>query len=174
MTAILHHLASVRASLATSSEKADQAHRAHSALLVRLAETQAKSAGAMTDFRAGTIDEATAALRKSIADDDAKDIQALIEQSVPVLAALNDEHQRLIQQATDAEGAARREEGQLAASALDAQIKQVELTLLAALAERYRIHIGLNGTRAGQSLFAIWKPSDALKSAVVHNAPPNA
>jgi hypothetical protein len=174
MSSTLHHLAAVRASLATSSEKVDEAHKAHSALLVRLSEAEAKSAEAVSLHRAGTIDEATAALRKSIADADAADIRALIESSVPVLAALNAEHQRLIQQATDAESVARREEGQLAASALDEQIKQIEQTLLSALAERFRIHVVLNGTRGGQSLFSIWKPLDALKSAVTQNTPPNA
>jgi len=139
---------------------------------VRLSEAEAKSAEAVSLHRAGKIDEATAALRKAAADVDCADLHALIGSSAPMLATINESHQRCLKQTADAEDAARREEMMLTAADLDGQIAQIEQTFLAAMAERYRVHVAMKGTGAGQSTFAFYKPSMALDRLIRNNEPP--
>ena len=60
----------------------------------------------------------------------------------------------------------------LTAADLDGQIAQIEQTFLAAMAERYRVHVAMKGTGAGQSTFAFYKPSMALDRLIRNNEPP--
>lgn len=94
MSNAIHELAEARAALVKATEKTEQAHCARSALLVRKSEAETKAAAALSDFRAGKIDEATASLRKGAADADAKDLGALIEQGAATLQKLNQDVQR--------------------------------------------------------------------------------
>lgn len=173
MSNAVHDLANVRASLVKSTEKAEAAHSAHSALLVRKAEAEAKSAGALTDYRAGCIDEPTAALRKASADADLTDITALIAQSVPVLAGINEDHQRWVAKHATAEQNVRREELQMTAVAMDAQIKVIEQTLLEAIQARYEIKRKLD-PRSQRNLGGCYRPTPALQEVVNHELPPRA
>jgi hypothetical protein len=174
VTPALSHLAAARADFAAAGEKAQAAHAAHSALLVRLTEAQTRSAAALTEYRAGKIDEATASLRKASADADAQDLQTLIDGSAPVLASLDQALTDAQSRATQAEAGARKEEHQIAAKALDAQIAELEKTFLAAIGARYQLHIAMNSNRGGQSTFTFFRASQALDALVRQNAPPSA
>lgn len=185
MTHAINALAAARDAVVTASEDADRAHKVHSALLVRLSEAQARSAGAETDFRAGKIDETVSALRKSIADADAKDIQAMIDQNAPVLARLNENLERAKARAPEAERAARREELQLIADELKQRGEHLEKLLLELVAERVRVHEDMNpprdpnqrsvsNSRFAVSTYGIYKPSEALENLVRQNVLPRA
>jgi hypothetical protein len=169
MSHAVHTLAHARADLVTSSEKADAAHKAHTQLLTRLSEANARSAEAISAVRAGKLDEATAALRMSIANADAHDVQQLIDANVPVLAAINEAHQTAIAKSAAAETAARNEELQQGANAMDQKIKELESLFLAAVAERTRIHKVMNPRATSGSTFTFYKASQALDSLVRQN-----
>lgn len=173
MSHAIHALAEARAALVTATEKAEAAHAAQSKLLVRKSECEASAATALADFRAGKIDEATASLRKASADADAKDLAALIAQGAMHLQNLNHSVAAGKAHAAQAEQAARIEELGLAAVALDKQIAKLEATFLAAMAERYRLHMQTNGTRGSQSTFGFYEPSRAMKELITRNVPPS-
>jgi len=170
----IHALAEARAALITATEKAEAAHGAQSKLLVRKSECEAAGATALTDFRAGKIDEATAALRKASADADAKDLAALIEQGATPLQNLNHSVAAVKARATKAEQDAKVEEWNLAAVELDKQIAKLEATFLAAMAERYRLHMAVNGNRGGQSTFNFYQPTRSMTELITRNLPPSA
>ncbi|MFL9998269.1 hypothetical protein PQR34_43820 [Paraburkholderia sediminicola] len=138
MTTAIHALAEARAALVTATEKAEVAHAANNALLVRLTEACAKSSEAVRDARDGKIDEATAALRMSIADQDAKDIQVLLDKSPPVLASLDAAVLRAQAQAAKAEFDARKEENELTAIELTNHVDNLHAALTEAIQERHQ------------------------------------
>jgi hypothetical protein len=176
MSHAIFALAAARAALVAAAEKADSAHKAQSQLLVRKADAEAASAAALTDFRAGKIDQATAALLKSAADADVVDLQALIDGSAPVLASINDELAQAQSKAAHAEKASRDEELALVAKELDAQIQALEAAFLAAVRERGRVYAQQNPRSSGAigSSFNFYKASQALDSLVRLNAIPKA
>jgi hypothetical protein len=172
MSHAIQELAEARAAFVTANEEAEVAHAAQSKLLVRKSECEADAATALADFRAGKIDEATASLRKASADADAKDIAALIEQGVEHLQNLNVAVADARAVAAKAEHAAKKEEWALAAAVLDKQIAKLEATFLAAMAERYRLHMQINGNRGSQSTFNFYQPSRAMSELIARNQPP--
>jgi hypothetical protein len=169
MTHALNVLAAARAALVTTSEKASAAHEAHTQLLTRLSEAQARGAEAIRDVRAGTLDEATGSMRKAIADADSVDVQTLIDASAALLAAINDEHARAVAKSAAAETAARNEELQQGANAMDQKIKELESLFLSAVAERARIHKAMNPRATPGSTFTFYQASQALDSLVRQN-----
>ncbi|MGF6994655.1 hypothetical protein [Paraburkholderia sp. GAS32] len=166
-------LAAARANLVTATERAEAAHAAQSKLLVRKSECEAAAATALADFRAGKIDEATASLRKASADADAKDIAGLIDQGAAHLATLNRDVIARKGDAAQAENEFKREEWTIETAVLDRQIAQLEATFLAAMAERYRLHMQINGSRGSQSTFGFYEPSRAMKELITRNVPPS-
>jgi predicted transglutaminase-like cysteine proteinase len=172
MSHAIQALAEARAAFVAENEKAEAAHGAQSKLLVRKSECEATAATALNDFRAGKIDEATAALRQSVANADAKDLGALIAQGAAHLQALNQAVNAAKAHADTAEHAAKKEEWALAAVELDKQIAKLEATFLAAMSERYRLHIAINGNRGGQSTFGFYEPSRSMTELITRNLPP--
>ncbi|MGF6771966.1 cob(I)alamin adenosyltransferase [Paraburkholderia sp. GAS199] len=163
----VHKLATARAALVSASERAEAAHDAHSKLLVRKSECDSKASEAIRDAHDGKIDEATAALRMSIASHDSKDIQALLDQSAPVLSGLNQEVAHAQAVCAEAEKAMKREEWQMAANDLDRSLKEIEETFLAALAERAHLAYLLTGkVSAASSMFSYWQPTAELSQSV--------
>lgn len=167
MSASIQALAEARTTYVAATERSEQAHAAQSQLLVRKSEAEAAAAQALSDFRAGKITEEVAGLRKASAEADAKDLAALIEQGAAALLKINQVLQVAKRTANDAEREAKREEFQLAANSLDEQLKQIEETFLACLAERARVQLMLTGVKShAQSLFQYWQPSLELQNAV--------
>jgi hypothetical protein len=171
MSQAAHNLAAARAALVAATEKAEEAHATHSRLLVRKSECEALSAAALADFRAGKIDESTAALRKASADADAKDLAALIEQGAAHLQNLNSEVAKAKARAAQAESDAKREEHELLAIELDRQIAQLEQAFLTAHAERARVEKALKPRHNG-STFGYYQHSQALDQLVRHHVAP--
>ncbi|MFM0663337.1 hypothetical protein [Paraburkholderia sediminicola] len=183
MTYAINALAGARAALASASEKADRNHNAHSALLVRLSEAEARSAGAENDFRAGTIDETVSAFRRSIAAADARDLQTMINQSALALAAENTELSHAKARVTEAEKAAHREELQLTDSELKNRVEYLEKLFLETVTARARLHIRMNApadtdpdsipkSRFPVSTNGIYKPSVTLENLIRQNVLP--
>ncbi|MFM0451684.1 hypothetical protein PQR21_14955 [Paraburkholderia nemoris] len=150
MTTAIHALAEARAAFVNATEKAEVAHAANNALLVRLTEACAKSTEAVRDACDGKIDEAMAALRMSIADQDAKDIQALLDKSMPVLASLDAAVLRAQAQAAKAEVDARKEENELTAIELTNHVDKLHALLTEAISERHQYYrkVGINAAAA--------------------------
>ncbi|WP_152693213.1 hypothetical protein [Caballeronia mineralivorans] len=145
-------------------------------MLVRKADAEAASAAALTDFRAGKIDQATASLLKASADADVQDLQALIDGSATVLTAINDELAQAQAKAAQAETAARNEELALVAKELDEQIQALEKVFLDAIRERGRIYAKQNPKSSGSigSAFNFYRASPELDALVRQNAIPKA
>jgi hypothetical protein len=141
--------------------------------LVRKSECEAAAATALNDFRAGKITEEVAGIRKASADADAKDIGALISQGAAHLQNLNQAVSSAKARAAQAEQAAKVEEWGLAAVELDKQIAKLEATFLAAMAERYRLHMQISGIRGSQSTFNFYQPSRAMSELIARNQPPS-
>lgn len=171
-TPALNNLAVCRSQFAEAGERAQAAHDVHSALLVRKTEAEARVNEAISDARSGKLDEETAALRMSIASADAADIQALIDQSAPVLAALDAALVQAQTRCTEAERGAQREEDQIATAALDNRIKELEAMFLGAVAERFRLHMRLQGNRGSLSTFNFYQPTPAMQELIKGNVPP--
>lgn len=164
-------LAEARAAIVTATEKAESAHAAQSALLVRKTEAETAAAAALSDFRAGKIDEATASLRKASADADSKDLGALIDQGAAHLLTLNQAVQAANSRLVQAEAAAKREEHELLAIELDKQIKALEAAFIAAHAERWRVAKALDPRQAGSS-FCYYTPSKELDQLIRNHFAP--
>jgi hypothetical protein len=150
MSHAIHVLAVAHDTLVKVTENAESAHATHNVLLVRKSEAEAKSAEAIRDARDGRIDEATAALRMSIASQDAKGIQVLIDESMPVLASLDAAVLRAQAQVAKAEVDARNEENELTAIELTSHVDKLHAALTEAIKERHQYYrkVGLNAAAA--------------------------
>ncbi|MFM0647033.1 hypothetical protein PQR14_22135 [Paraburkholderia bryophila] len=137
-TPALQFLAQARATLAEAVERAEAAHATNNTLLVRLTEARAKSSEAVRDAKDKKIDEATAALRMSIAEADAKDTQALLDQLALVLVQLNAAVTHARAQATKAEVDARKEENEITANELTGHVNNLHAALTEAINERHQ------------------------------------
>jgi hypothetical protein len=127
----------------------------------RIAEKSAARAQVIADVRAGNLDESTAALRLAIIDEDVRDLQGLADETKSSVSGAQEqvEHTgRAVRAATERIAVYERGE---AAQALDRQILNLEMKLLSALIERYRV----SGKR-DDSLWKLWSPSEALRAAV--------
>lgn len=123
-----------------------------------LADATAKYADGLYGLHAGSLDESLAAARMAAASADITDIRGLIAERQPSVQAAHDGHNSAVQAVATAEHAHRQEELQMTGSALDDQIRRVETTLCAALAERYQIFLKVNGpTPRQRSLFNVWQ-----------------
>jgi hypothetical protein len=170
-TPALQRLAAARAAFAEAGERSQATHQQHSALLVRLSEAQ--TATALSDFRAGKITEEVAALRKASSDRDVIDLNALIEQGGHLLAAVDAALTQAQTRAAEAEAGARKEELLIAAAALEKQIKELEATFLSAIAERDRVQRALNPRHNG-STFGYYQPTLEMQELVKSNTAPTA
>lgn len=150
MSHAIHVLAEARDTLVKATENAELAHATHNVLLVRKSEAEAKIAEAIRDARDRKIDEATAALRMSIASEDAKGIQVLIDESMPALASLDAVVSRAQAQAAKAEVDARKEENELTAIELTSHVDKLHAALTEAIKERHQYYrkVGLNTAAA--------------------------
>lgn len=173
MSQMIQTLAEARAVYAAATERSEQAHAGQSQLLVRKSEAEAAAAAALSDYRSGKITEEVAGIRRASAEADAKDLAVLIEQGAAALLKINQVLQAAKRTSDEAERAAKREEHQLATDALDAQLKQIEETFLACLAERAHVQFMLTGVKShAQSMFQYWEPTKELRDAVgVYLAP---
>ncbi|MFM0088923.1 hypothetical protein PQR46_18610 [Paraburkholderia sediminicola] len=173
MSQAAHNLAAARAAVVTATERAEAAHVTQSKLLVRKSECEAASVAALSDFRAGKIDEATASLRKAAADADAGDVAALVSQGAAALQSLNVEVSHARAREKEAEHDFKREELSIAASELDKKLMQIEETLLECLAERARVqHLVTGKVNDADSLHRYWKPTKELAGAVTQSIVP--
>ncbi|WP_176058136.1 hypothetical protein [Paraburkholderia sp. BCC1876] len=169
-TPALIALANARDALVAVTERAEAMHAQQSAILVKISDAQAAAAKALSDFRAGKIDEATAALRKASADADEADLQNLASQGAAALQAVNAEQARARSLAAQAEHNARHEESTLAAKALDDHIRELEAKLVEAVKARVALQNMIAPVKFAQnSCFKVYRASEQLKSIVVHS-----
>jgi hypothetical protein len=160
-------LAAARDLLAKAAEASEAAHASQTKLLTKRSELQAAATSALGDFRAGRIDEATAALRKSVAEADLVDAEAMINSGAANLQQLGGALAHAQKVAAEAERAAKREEHSLLAAALDKSLREIEEAFVACLAERARVQYLLTGKQStASSLFSYWAPSADLSQAV--------
>jgi hypothetical protein len=145
-TQALNNLAHARANLTAATERAEQAHAAHSNLLVRRSEAESLAAAAFSDFRAGKISEEVAALRKASAEADASDLKELIDQGAEALVQLNADLAAAQAVERKAESAARSEEDAATASTLTSHIDNLKKLHAEAVYERHQFYrkMGLN------------------------------
>ncbi|MEX3982814.1 hypothetical protein AB4Y45_27960 [Paraburkholderia sp. EG287A] len=163
-TPAIQRLATARAAVVKAAAAAQAAHDAHSNLLVKLADAQARADESLSDFRSGKIDEATSALRKAIADADAKDLQKMINDSAENLAQLNDASNGAMLAEANAKVAELYEQRVEEGSRLEAIISEIESKLLDAVVERYRVQAEIDPDSL--KWMKIYKPSPALDELV--------
>ncbi|NPT44361.1 hypothetical protein GNZ12_24225 [Paraburkholderia sp. 1N] len=143
-------LASARANLATAAECAETAHAEQNKRLIRKTEAEARGAEAFRDVRDKKVSEEVGAMRMAQANEDAKDLQDLIERSALLLANLNAELSRAQAAVHEAEAGARREEGEITATALTSHIDSLKKLHTEAVGERHQLYrkMGLNTAAA--------------------------
>ncbi|CAE6714333.1 hypothetical protein [Paraburkholderia haematera] len=145
-------LASARANLATVAERAEAAHVEHNKRLIRKTEAEARGAEAFRDVRDKKISEEVGAMRVAQANEDAKDLQGLIEQSALLLANLNAEVSRAKAAEHEAEAGARREESEIVATELSDYIHNLEAARTDAVNERHQLYRGMSLNAAAAEL----------------------
>lgn len=127
----------------------------------RIAEKSAARAQIVAEVREGKLEEKTGALRLAILEEDVHDLQVLLDEMKPRVAAaasaagLTAHVLRMAQEVLAARERAETER------ALDEKAGELEMKLLRALVERYRV-----SGRRNESLWNLWSPSPELKAAV--------
>lgn len=159
-THALQVLAAARSALTTAAKRLDEATRENSALLVRLTEAQARSAEAFRLARANGDADGKYALAMKFADEDARDIQTLLDKSSLLIPTLNAEFNGAQIAANEAEAGARREEDEITANALTSHIDSLKKLHTEAVDERHQFYrkMGLNTAAA-----ALLKRIEALE-----------
>ncbi|MFC5427632.1 hypothetical protein ACFPTO_02215 [Paraburkholderia denitrificans] len=177
-TPALVAVAAAREAFVTASTASQAAHQQHSKLLVRLTEAKTQADEALSDFRAGKIDEATASLRKASAEADANDLLNLVNESAAKLAQVDAAMNAAKSREIKAEQDANREEHEMLARDLDRAIASAEKEFLALVARRSQVYIALHIAEHGKaplqqsSTIQFYEPSNALKDLVKNYAAP--
>ncbi|MFM0752604.1 hypothetical protein [Paraburkholderia strydomiana] len=172
-TASIQALAAAREAFAAASQAAQDGHESHTLLLTRLSAVQAKSA---ESFRAGRADgdaDGKHAMAMKIADADAADLRVLVNESAAKLAGLNAVQSNAKAREIEAEQQAKREESQIALSALQVHARKLEAEFLGCLTDIAR-QAKQADRRHNGSLFVLLPPSRGLKDYVMYNVAPTA
>jgi hypothetical protein len=174
MSHAINALAAARDALVNLTEKSEAMHGQQSQLLMKLSEAQARSTEALRLARASGDEGGKHALAMKIADQDAADLQALVDQGAQALLEANCALALAKEAESRAVHTARREEMTMTATELDKALKDIETQFLACMAERARVqHLITGQVDKLSSCFTYWKPSKDLFDLVTrHVVPP--
>jgi hypothetical protein len=167
-------LAASRALVVQATTASENQQTGHTRLLVKRSELQATAAAALSDHRAGKIDEPTAALRKSVAEADLADLEVMIQASADKLRDLNVALAAVRADCAQCEKDAKLEENSMALLAMQKIVAANQEAYLASVAELHRVWVLCNPKDMAKG--SIWKshqPSDELRAMVVKNTIPN-
>lgn len=173
MSTAISNLARAEQNHADAVQKVEAASAARHALVERLAQRTADADAAIADHRRGELDEATAALRRQVAELDARDLDGLIQQEDGILAVLTRQAATAAADLQHARQAVQVEQRQAELVALQVVAAELQEKLLGVVAEAVAIWRELNprSMRVG-SASTVFQPSGELRNLVVANDVP--
>jgi hypothetical protein len=170
MTQILENLARARAAQADAATSLEQATQANSALLVRMAESRAKSEEAVRETKAKGDPDGKWAMQLRLALDDQADIQSMLTGSQDALNLRSAAASAATAAAHNAETKARREETEIQAKELDDVIRELDTKLCEAVQRRMACQNIMHPSKFGAtSCFKFYQASQLLKNIVTNS-----
>ncbi|QIN61463.1 hypothetical protein SBC1_14550 [Caballeronia sp. SBC1] len=170
MTHILEKLARARAAQVDAATALEQVTQANSALLVRMAESRAKSEEAVRETKANGDPDGKWAMQLRLALDDQADIKSMLTGSQAVLNERSAAASAATSAAHSTESAARTEETEIQAKELDDVIRVLDAKLCEAVQRRMACQNIMHPSKFGAtSCFKFYQASSLLKNIVTHS-----